>query len=161
MLTRSEAEDLLFEEALLLDQRRYEEWLDLFAPDGVYWLPIREDASPDAATSLIYDEGLRRCERVYRLLHTPAQAQIPPSRTLHCINNVRVEDGPDGEPRIHSNQVIHEFRPNRLLAAGQLRAFVGHCEHRLRADGARRLIALKKLVLLNRDAPIGNLTFIL
>jgi 3-phenylpropionate/cinnamic acid dioxygenase small subunit len=161
MLTRPEAEDFLFQEARLLDERRYEEWLELFAPDGVYWLPIVEDAAPDAATSLIYDESVRRRERVYRLLHTPAQAQHPPSRTVHCITNVCVDRDAGGEVRIYSNQVIYELRPNRPQSSSDPRAFVGRCEHHLKLYAAARLICLKKLILMNRDAPIGNLTFIL
>jgi benzoate/toluate 1,2-dioxygenase beta subunit len=164
-LPRSDAEDFLFHEARLLDERRFEEWLDLFAVGGIYWLPIREGASPNAATSLIYDEAVRRKERVYRLMQTPAQAQTPPSRTRHCITNVQVEDGPADDVQVYSNQVIYEIQPNiaRPLSSSERapRVFVGSCEHRLRPDAQGWLIALKKLVLLTRDQPIDNLTFIL
>jgi len=27
-------------EARLIDQHRFEEWLDLFADDGYYWMPL-------------------------------------------------------------------------------------------------------------------------
>ena len=164
MLTRAEAEDFLFHEARLLDERRFEEWLGLFAPAGVYWVPIREDASPDTVTSLVHDEAVRRRERVYRLLRTPAQAQTPPSRTRHCITNVRVEDGPNGDVRIYSNQIVYEVRPverHHLSPGDGQQAFVGGCEHHLARERGRWLILLKKVVLLNRDLPIGNLTFIL
>ena len=40
---RAEIEDLLFLEAELLDERRYEEWLDLFADDLVYFMPLRRN----------------------------------------------------------------------------------------------------------------------
>lgn len=161
-LSRLDAEDFLVHEAQLLDDRRFDEWLRLFAPTGIYWLPIREDAAPEAATSLIYDEPLRREERVHRLLKTPAQAQMPPSRTQHGISNVRVEDAPDGGVRIYSNQVVHEMRraDYRQAARSQQRALVGRCEHHLRDEDGSWRISLKKVVLLDRDMPIANLTFI-
>ena len=34
-ITRTQAEDFLYLEAQLLDERRFEEWLELFAPDGM------------------------------------------------------------------------------------------------------------------------------
>ena len=161
-LSRSDAEDFLFHEAELLDERRFDAWLRLFAPTGVYWLPIREDAPPDAATSLIYDEPLRREERVHRLLKTPAQAQMPPSRTQHGISNVRVEDDPHGGIRIYSNQVVHELRraDYQQAARSEQRTLVGRCEHHLRNEDGDWRIVLKKVILLDRDMPIANLTFI-
>jgi ethylbenzene dioxygenase beta subunit len=161
-LSRAEAEDFLFHEARLLDERRFDAWLALFTASGVYWLPIQEDAAPDEATSLIYDETLRREERVYRLLRTPAQAQTPPSRTQHGISNVRVDDDPRYGALVFSNQVVHELRraDYRQAGCGEQRALVGRCEHRLANENGRWCIALKKVVLLDRDVPLTNLTFI-
>jgi len=45
-LTRQEAEDFLFDEARLLDERLFEAWLHLFTADGLYGIPIVEDADP-------------------------------------------------------------------------------------------------------------------
>jgi 3-phenylpropionate/cinnamic acid dioxygenase small subunit len=161
-LSRSDAEDFLIHEARLLDERRFDEWLGLFTLAGIYWLPIREDDTPDAGSSLIYDEPLRREERVHRLLKTPAQAQTPPSRTQHGITNVRVEDAADGGVRIHSNQVVHELRraDYRQAARSGPHAFAGRCEHLLLQQAGSWRIELKKVVLLDRDMPIANLTFI-
>ncbi len=48
----------LFHEARLLDERRWDEWADLFTPDGVYWAPAAHD-QPDAEfhVSLIHDDA--------------------------------------------------------------------------------------------------------
>ena len=40
---RDEVEDLLYEEAELLDDRRFHQWLDLFTDDLHYWMPVREN----------------------------------------------------------------------------------------------------------------------
>jgi 3-phenylpropionate/cinnamic acid dioxygenase small subunit len=161
-LTRAEAEDLLFHEARLLDEMRLEEWLELFTEDGLYWLPINENKEPGEDTSLIYDLTVRRQERVYRLLSTPVPSQSPPSETVHCVTNVAVENGSeDGEARVHSIQLIYESRVGDYtqVGLGEQRCFVGRCEHRFRYEDGRWRIALKKLVLLNREASIPNLTF--
>jgi 3-phenylpropionate/cinnamic acid dioxygenase small subunit len=162
MLSRADAEDFLFHEAQLLDDRRFDAWLRLFTATGIYWLPIDADAAPDAATSLIYDEPLRREERVHRLQKTPAQAQMPPSRTQHGIGNVRVEEDPDGGVRVYSNQVVHELRraDYRQAPRSEQRALVGKCEHHLLHENGSWRIALKKVILLDRDMPIANLSFL-
>lgn len=41
-LSRAEAEELLFREALLIDTGRFAEWLDLFTPDVEFWMPDRK-----------------------------------------------------------------------------------------------------------------------
>ena len=38
-----EIEDLLYTEADLLDERRYDEWLELFTDDVTYWMPMRKN----------------------------------------------------------------------------------------------------------------------
>ena len=32
--------DFVIRETRLIDQHRFEEWLDLFAEDGFYWMPL-------------------------------------------------------------------------------------------------------------------------
>ena len=38
--TDQELIDFVIREARLIDQQRFEEWLDLFAEDGIYWMPL-------------------------------------------------------------------------------------------------------------------------
>ncbi|MEC8463509.1 MAG: aromatic-ring-hydroxylating dioxygenase subunit beta, partial [Pseudomonadota bacterium] len=52
-----EVKEFLISEARLLDERRWEEWLALFAKDGWYWVPIEEKQSnPKTTISLMYDD---------------------------------------------------------------------------------------------------------
>ena len=47
---REELEAFVLREARLLDERRYAAWLELFADDGVYWIPTRPgQSSPQEA----------------------------------------------------------------------------------------------------------------
>ena len=36
-------EQFLYLEAMYLDRKLYDEWLDLFAEDGLYWVPAAPD----------------------------------------------------------------------------------------------------------------------
>ena len=170
ILSRADAEDFLYEEARLIDEGHFEEWLDIFTEDGIYWLPINLDAAPNEHLSLIFDDKLRRKERVYRLSQTKFPAQSPPSQTQHIISNVQVWDGvtddlATGEVTIYSSQIIYEIRgvtaDDRQLGLGDQRTFAGRAEHRLRREQGVWKISLKRLVLLNRNLPIPNLTFLI
>lgn len=163
-LTVTDAERLLFREARLLDETRYEQWLELFTDDGLYWLPVsdEEGVDPRSSVSLIYDDAERREERVWRTLHTPVLDQNPRSRTVHAVSNVEVEPGVDGDALVYCVQQITELRSGGRAQVGlnTQRQLAARCTYRLRhVDGDWR-IALKKVVLINADQPIFNLTFV-
>jgi 3-phenylpropionate/cinnamic acid dioxygenase small subunit len=160
-LTREAAEALLFREARLLDERRYEEWNALFTDDGIYWLPIVDEYGNEPvegdSLSIVYDDAYRRGERVFRTLHTPVLDQNPPSRTIHQVSNVEV----DGD-RVRCVQLVCELRPGGpgQIGIGESRIFPARCEYRLREEDGELRIAHKKVVLLASDRPLYNLTFI-
>lgn len=162
-LTQGEAEAFLYGEAALLDEMRLDDWLRLFTPDGLYWIPLDDNEPVGACASIVRDDTLRREERVYHLLHTRFPSQSPPSRTLHMIANVRVASGADGTVVLRSNQTIHEVRTGdyRQTGLGQMTMLVATVEHTLRLDDGAPRIACKKIMLLNRDMPQGNLTFLI
>lgn len=164
IISISEAEQLLYREARLLDEVRFEEWLELFTDDGIYWLPINDDEQYDASTiSIIYDDTERMGERVYRTLHTAVLDQNPRSRTVHAVTNVEVDPEPvDGDLRVHCVQTITEMRPGgqRQVGLNEQRTFVGRAEYRLRDVDGRWKFSMKKLKLIDSDQPIYNLTFI-
>lgn len=150
-----EAHDLLVHEAALLDGRELEAWLELFAPHATYWLPIvPDDPDPDRDVSLIYDDRARLRERVIRAATGHAYAQDPPSRTLHLITNVRVSGSGAGY-EVRSNQLITEVRKHRQTI------YAATVEHQLERAGDALAIAAKTVRLINSDAPLANLTFLL
>ena len=169
-----DAERLLFREARLLDARRYEEWLELFTDDGLYWIPVRYDEIEDEEggrahdahedVHIIYDDATRRGERVWRTLHTPVLDQKPPSRTVHMVSNIEVDDAPvdDGSTRVFCCQMISEIRPGGRGQAGlnEPRQLAARAEYHLRQVDGSWLIAMKKVRLLQSDQPIYNLTFL-
>ena len=164
-LSRARAEDFLYLEARLLDQRRYWEWFKLFTADGFYWLPTEDGTDPELVPSILYDDHKMLELRVRQFDHsTPHYAQYPPSRTIHAVSNVMVEPGEaDEEAIVRCTLMVTELREGdfQQLGLGEQRVYSGHCEYRLRQGEAPQdlAIAMKKIVLINRDQPVMNLSF--
>jgi ethylbenzene dioxygenase subunit beta len=146
-LDRAAAEHFLFAEAALLDDGLFEDWLDLFAPDGAYWVPAaRGQPDPFDHVSLFYEDRTLMDMRIRRLRHPQAHALASPIRTSHVVGNV-VLAGMDGEASvIRSRFVCVEFQDDRQ------RVFAGAYTHRLvsGADGLR--IRQKRVDLVNVEA---------
>ncbi|MFA9431921.1 aromatic-ring-hydroxylating dioxygenase subunit beta [Egicoccus sp. AB-alg2] len=162
-LTVAEAAELLYTEAALLDDRHLDEWLALFTEDARYWLPMA-DEDPSCEPSLVYDDRARLDERVFRLLDTPAYAQMPPSRTQHDVTNVRVLQQHGRDAVVGCNLVVHEVRvgdPSQIGLATP-RSLAGRSTYGLRwAPDEGWRIAEKTVRLLARELPQFNLTFII
>jgi len=153
---RHEIENFLFREARLIDDEKFEEWLDLFTEDALYWAPCnRYDIDPNTEVSLIYDTKSRMGDRVWRLRSGLAYSQEPASRLRHMLSNVEIVEEAGDTVTVSSNFAIFEVRK------GVQNTFAGRLEHRLRREGDGWKIAFKKVELLNNDDPIDNLTFLL
>jgi 3-phenylpropionate/cinnamic acid dioxygenase small subunit len=149
-------ERFLYHEARLLDEGRLDEWLALFTADAYYWIPCNaNDVDPARHVSLIYDDRQHLADRVWRLKSGWAHAQDPPSHTRRIVGNVepRPAEGEDALV-VSSTFILVELR------RGLQTLFAGRYEHRLRQDGDGWRIAFKKVELLNNNAPIDSLTFI-
>jgi len=151
-------ESLLYREARLLDDRRYDEWLDQFTAHCMLWVPAQpEPLDPRLATGIYLDDRRRMGDRVAMVRTGHLHAQTPASRTSRLLTNV--EQWVDLQADcivVRANLVIWEFRK------GQTRAWPGYQVYELvrTADGAL-LISNKIICLLERDAPQGNYSFIL
>lgn len=154
-LSRQQAEEILFEEARLLDAGRYDDWFAMFTDDAIYWVPCNgEGIDPNREISLVYDDHARLRDRVDRLNTGVAHAQSPPSKTCRLISNVQIQQVSTDTAAITSAFLLYELRQSRQ------RIFAGHYLHRLRLENDGWKIAWKKAVLVNNDEVIDNLTFI-
>ena len=90
-LSQMEAATLLYREALLLDQGNFEDWLDLYTADCLFWMPAwRDDGTqtenPDRELSLIFYRGRRNLEdRVQRIRSGFSVASVTMPRVAHLI----------------------------------------------------------------------------
>jgi 3-phenylpropionate/cinnamic acid dioxygenase small subunit len=148
-----QCEDFLVHEARLLDEARFDEWLALFTEDAHYWVPSEPNqASPHDTVSLMYDDRRLLETRVRRLASPRIYSQEPRSRTSRIVTNVTLADtDADGGSLVRSKFVLIEYRRE------QQRLFAGTYFHRLVVrDGAIR-IAMKRVDLVNCDAPMDGL----
>jgi 3-phenylpropionate/cinnamic acid dioxygenase small subunit len=103
-----EGAGLLHREARLLDARHYEEWLDLFVPRCVYWVP-RNDVvgDPRVEPAIHFDDHRRLTDRIALIRTGHLHAQTPPSRTCRIISNVECRTSDDESMDVHSCVTIH------------------------------------------------------
>lgn len=155
-LSRPEAEDILYREARLLDEGRYRDWLLMLDAGALYWIPCNgEGVDPNREVSLVYDDLPKLRDRVERLGSGVAHAQSPPSKTRRLVSNVQIENpGAEDTATVWSGFILYELR------RGKERVFAGRYEHRFCSVDGEWKIASKKVVLVNNDEVIDNLTFI-
>ena len=146
--------DFLYHETALLDERRFEEWLELFTDDALYWIPQGDEADPVRHVSLVYDDWQRLHERVLRLSSGFAYSQDPPSKTCHLVGNVQVADTADGELEVSSTLLVAEVRRNTQSL------FAGRVAHTLVPENGSFRIRRKIVRLVNSDVPLGNVSFL-
>ena len=85
--SRSEVEDLFYQEAALLDEWRLEDWLELLTDDAIYQIPPTDVPEGDSRNTLfiVADDAVRIRSRVKQLLGRFAWAENPHSRTRRLI----------------------------------------------------------------------------
>ncbi len=148
-IDRAVFEEFLIEEARLLDERRFRDWMGLFAEDGTYWVPAAPDQKdPFDQASLFYDDRDLMKTRIERLEHPRIHVQTPPSRTAHIVGNVVVDeaDHAKAEFLVGSTFIVVEYRDNSQ------RLFAGRQRHRLRRHGDSFRIVHKRVDLINCDS---------
>ena len=164
LLVKQEVEEFLYQEAELLDERRYEEWLDLFTEDARYWMPMRRNVPADelereftreGADVNWFDEGKDTLTRRVKQIRTGVHwAEQPPSRICHIVSNVQILEAGRDEIRVKSRFLLYR---NRVETETDF--LVGKREDLLRrVDGGLR-VARRKIVLDQNVLLAKNLTF--
>lgn len=146
-------------EARLIDERRFDEWLNLFTDDVRYWMPGRtlrpgQEEVQEGDLALIDDNRQGLELRVRRLGTGLAHAEQPPSRTRHLITNVEVEAGKtDQEVKVFCNFLLYKSRLER-----EEELFVGRREDILRKLDGQWKIASRRIVLDHNVIPGKSLS---
>ena len=145
-------QSFLFHESRLLDDRRFDDWLKLFEPDGHYWVPMGwGQTDPHEHVSLIYESVDLMTLRINRLLHKRTTSQFPPSRTLHQLGNVEIETWTADMVTARAAMTYVEYRRN------EQRLFAGIVRYMLVPKADWFGIKQKRVDLLNCDAETGHL----
>ncbi len=161
LVLKDQVEEFLYNEAALLDERRYEEWIDLMAEDIHYFMPIRKNVkfgewdheNSDPASEISwFDEGKDVLEgRVRQLMTGVHWAEEPISRIRHIISNVRVTDVKGDE--IHTSDTFFIWH-NRLLE--EVNLFVGRRDNILRRDKDTGFKVAKRTILLDQNVLLAK-----
>jgi benzoate/toluate 1,2-dioxygenase beta subunit len=148
---------LLEREARLLDQLRFDEWLAMYAPECIHWVPGTPEAGdPRREIAISFDDRRRMEDRIYRLRTGYAWSQAPKSRTVRMISNVEVFAAADPDARmVRSNFLISEFRVDGT------RYLSGWCGHRFVAAGERWEIEVRQVNLIDCDQNLRNPSIVL
>lgn len=145
---RQAVEEFLYRQADLLDAKQWQDYVNLFAADGIYWMP----ADPlhthwDGVPSIFTEDRRLMTVRMKRILHPDAWSQKPLWQTNHVVANVRIVDQPaPGQVLVHSR--FHMMEQRRDSA----RHFSGRYVHHLVADGGDFRIRLQRVDLINAQA---------
>jgi len=119
--TRFAVADLYADYAAALDERRYDDWVELFVDDCLYLVQPREnaDAGLPLATIRLESKGMLK-DRVYGITSTLYHA---PYYQRHLVTGLRVRAGSDARKlRVEANYLVvrtHTDRPSEIFNAGR------------------------------------------
>ncbi len=153
-VTRERVIDFIYEESRMLDEGRYDDWLSLWLPEGIYWMPLDYKQTDETLmTSLMHEDFFMLKLRVERLNGARTFSQKPKSRCHHVIQRPFIDVFMPDEGEFQTNTSMH-YVETRLDDQFLLALTATH-DLRL-VDGKLR-IARKKVELLNSDAAFGNI----
>ncbi|MSQ69961.1 MAG: phenylpropionate dioxygenase [Betaproteobacteria bacterium] len=146
-------------EARLLDEKRYDEWFELFTDDAYYWVPLAPgQTDPLNHTSLAYEDKLLLQLRIERLRSPRAHSQKPVSRGHHVLQLPEVEksehpcaDKPGGEYLTRTPFIYTETRGD------ESQRYAATAWHTLNWLEGRLRIRQKRVDILNCDAALPSI----
>lgn len=141
--------DFLYREARYLDDKDWDSWLELYAPDATFWMPSWDDSDqltedPQREISLIWygnRSGLE--DRVFRIKTERSSASIPDTRTSHNLSNIELLEQGDGQCKLRFNWHTLSFRYKTVDS------YFGCSFYTLDVRGENPLILAKKVILKN------------
>lgn len=137
-------------EARLLDDRQWDEWLQCYHEEVVYWMPAWDDEDqltedPQREISLIYYPNRKGLEdRVYRIkTERSGASSMPEPRTTHLTTNLEILEREGDTVKLRFNWQTNSHRYN------QTQSFFGTSFYTLDTRGERPVITEKKIILNN------------
>ena len=148
MKVHHEVEQFLYRQSEYLDTKQWQKWIDLFAPDGIYWMP--PDASYktwEGQPAIFAEDRNLMTVRKLRVLHPDAWSQRPLWETNHVVSNVVIEKAKsNGEIQVRSRFHMMELRRD------DVRHFAGSYLHQLKKTKSGYRIKLQRVDMTNAQA---------
>jgi len=142
------AEQFLYRQAALLDEKKWQDWIDLFTPDGVYWMPPDVSYKTwDGQPAIFAEDRNLMTVRMKRVLHPDAWSQRPLWGTNHVVSNVIVDKAAkNGDLVVRSRFHMMELRRD------DVRHFAGQYTHHLKKSKGGYRIKLQRVDMTNAQA---------
>lgn len=147
--------ELLLEEADAIDQRRWDDWLELYEEDAVYYAPAWEGdddltSDPSREISLIYCGNRQRlADRVWRIRSNLSSSLARMPRTCHLVTNIRVAESDKESASVTANFHTNTFKHEEKEST----AFFGRYQYQLKCQGKKLTIRKKKIIVYNDIIP--------
>ena len=169
LLLKQDVEAFLYHEANLLDDRQYEEWLDLLTDDVRYWVPMRRNVkfgelerefTREGQDINWFDEGKQTLtQRVNQILTGVHWAEEPLSRISHLVTNVEILEAAPTAAEAEEVSLRCRFIIYRNRVETETDILVGRREDTLRRADSEWRIAQRKVLLDQNVLLAKNLTF--
>lgn len=169
ILLKQQIEAFLYQEVELLDERRYEDWLELLADDVRYWMPMRRNVkfgelerefTREGQDINWFDEGKETLtRRVQQILTGVHWAEEPLSRLCHMLSNIQLLRVTPSAVEPVEVAVKCRFLIYRNRVETETDLLVGKREDVLRQVHGQWKIAQRKIVLDQSVLLAKNLTF--
>jgi len=169
LLLKDEIEQFLYQEAELLDERRFEEWLDFLTEDIRYWMPMRRNVkfgeldrefTREGHDINWFDEGkdtlVRRVNQILTGVHW---AEEPLSRVCHSVSNIQILDATPSLSQPTEVSIKCRFLVYRNRVETETDILVGKREDTIRNVNGQWKIAQRKIILDQNVLLAKNLTF--
>ena len=146
--TQHAVEQFLYRQAEILDAKRWQDYINLFTTDGVYWMPADPaDKHWDGIPSIFAEDKNLMTVRMKRVLHPDAWSQRPLWNTNHVVGNVIVEkESPNGDVVVRSRFHMMELRRDTV------RHFAGRYVHQLKKTTSGYRIKVQRVDMTNAQA---------
>ena len=148
-VTYDTVRDFLYREARYLDDKDWDNWLELYAADASFWMPSWDDTDeltedPQREISLIwYGNRTGLEDRIFRIKTERSSASVPDTRTSHNISNIELLEQHDGLCKVRFNWHTLSFRYKTVDS------YFGSSFYTLDVRGDSPLIKAKKVILKN------------
>lgn len=149
---KERVEDFLALEGELLDERKFDAWLDLLDEDLHYWMPLvrnfeydrpQDEYSQPGVGAAWFDEGKSTLrQRVMQIQGGDHWAEEPLSRTTHMTTNIRIVSATEKELTVKSRFLLYVNRRE-----DEVRLFVGKRIDVLRLHGDSFLLRKRSIFL--------------
>ena len=154
----NEVSQFLFEEAQLLDERRFRDWLTLFHPQGFYWVPSSPHQQVREGELSIIDEGQAgMLIRIERLEHRAAYTEQPVRRTCRTVANIVIVEESSRALTVRSKLTLHDYRVCDF-GTDEARVFCGTQTHGLDRSGDSFAITSKRFDLISSESSLPVLS---